>query len=412
MREEERIRRCRSATTSGRTTRSGAVLSVTRRRTEAGSGAVRGPFAASGRRRAARRYNGPTMRPLVSLLLLTAVALGQEPSPPPPDDPASVLALLRSKAPAEAAWGAHLAGRTGLRDAVPLLLELLPPRPAAEAKEWRFVHAAVLDALVRLEARVPAAVLRSHLGTANAAAALVLIARDPEEGRETLLAVLPEWLSPRLSAPAVAAGNLLARTRTRGLAFLLLSRWTIDLTVTVTDQPDLFFGGSASASISCGDGRLEVPEGFPPHAWYEASFRKGEGAAVLADGPTPVYVTRQERPERRIGVGAVSAFVDYRETATAWLAMLLGGKEAVPDLPGDESETVFFQGADHLLGVVEALRERLAARFAAGAQAFVEKGLLTAEEAAGLSPPLAVALRDCRQDTEEPLPEMPAGPAK
>jgi hypothetical protein len=161
----------------------------------------------------------------------------------PPSDPASVLAALRSEDPKDAAWGAHLAGREGLRDAVPLLLDLLRPRPERTAEEWGFTDRAVLDALIRLEAKVPAGLLGDRLPghRRGTSLALILVARQPVENRALLLHLFDRWTSKKkedLYIGGLLVGNLLAAQRAPGFARRLLEEIETKFTFTVVNTPE------------------------------------------------------------------------------------------------------------------------------------------------------------------------------
>ena len=138
------------------------------------------------------------MSRIVYLLLLllggqiSAQIRGQEPSEPVGEDavtPAVLAQQLRSEQPAEIAWAAYRVGQHGYKALAQNVREALASLAAKDelsSQEARHLGLSLFDALVAIEAEVPAKELAPWLDK-FAAQCLALAARDPKAHVGTLL---------------------------------------------------------------------------------------------------------------------------------------------------------------------------------------------------------------------------------
>ena len=143
--------------------------------------------------------------------------------------------LLESQGNRERAWGAYLAGRDGLRESEPALVATLSDPALAFGGEETLVRQAALDALIRLDAAVPAEVLRA-LPQNFSDEVIILLAKSPGENQAALLEIFA-WLddSGNVGASWLGAANLLAGVQARGLASRLLGGLKVEANVTILD---------------------------------------------------------------------------------------------------------------------------------------------------------------------------------
>ena len=357
----------------------------------------------------------PAAFALAVLLVLAAPAAAGEEEAPPKSVLGEVMARLASDEPAEKAWGCYLAGRDGHQDAVPQVVDVLRSNVEPYDKTWSLVHRAALDALIRLDARVPDALLARH-DRRLAIHVLVLRARDPEAHVEALRARFDKALSRKtLGAFAIAHGNLLLQTRAAGFAVRLLGLMKTELRVHVfTPKEDGFDGIGVGGGMGGGFGTAlaKVPEGFPPYSWYGLEERATAHATLLANGPRPVYVKRRERADPGIVGGGRSWTLDRAKLAAEWAASLLGTDTEAIGLPDKKFLSVAWTGAEtdpmSFRDKVVAARDAQAAPVWRVARRLLEARLLTRAEAYAFEPDVVVEIEDTREDRATALPELPA----
>lgn len=230
-------------------------------------------------------------KPLVLCLLLAAGwATDLQPAVPPAmeaADAAAVERLLAAGDPAAVAWGAYHAGRLGLPGAVPALVtavERCAGQPPTEPRlPWRQAARSCLAALIDLGRPVPPAAPGLAWAVGDLDAAVILAALDPAAGR-SLLARAVRWESIS-EATWTACANLLAagdgdvRDLVRGLQPCLR--------IAVADP-----GAETAFQVRSGSGRRALQKGFPPAARWIPGLADAPGARLLADGPTPVWISR------------------------------------------------------------------------------------------------------------------------
>ena len=212
--------------------------------------------------------------PIAVALLLAATA--QAPSAD------AIARQINSQDPRTIAWGAYNAAAYHRVEAIPRLQALLESPPLADPSEARSFTDVVMDALIQLNARVPARLLVPYHATRPVHTFILLSRASDREG--PLLEMLP-----RLSGlPWFAAANLLLQDRSYGLVEHLVRNVKLQLTVHVADSENVGFGVGGGGSIGIGCGVGQDPAGYPPHTEYRWHFGLQSGATVLA------------RPEARV----------------------------------------------------------------------------------------------------------------
>ena len=380
------------------------------------------------------RVTGPILGLLLLLAIVGPARAEDEPGAKAPAPPAAleqleasdaeqveiVRELLGSSEPRLVAWGAYEAGRRTLVALTPELLRLARELPQARdlpssGHALRTVRAALVD----LDAVVPQDLLSAMVragGFAEETAAILAIGHaTPQE-----LLALFQLSEPRHApGPAqLALGNELARVRPAGFALCMLLALRFDLHVFVHDDERRSGLGGATGSVA-GDGRLEVPAGWPPVVMHRLRTRPGRGAHVLATGPRTVYVWRSEHTERSVGFGSVLGSYTRQAACRDWLASLferVPGSAFTPDtvrvanVPRERNvANVRWTTAEAYVPALRLAYERVHTRFHAFMGRLIERGVLTRDEAARVVPQVRVHVHDERQDrsSRPALPDVP-----
>lgn len=326
---------------------------------------------------------------------------------PAATDPAEVLAKLQSPEVRDRAWGAYLAGKEHVKAAIPFLVDRLREPAGAETDEGRHCLRNVFDALIRLDARVPREALAPWLSGGFRYPALILASRETPAFAEALESIFATQSGDRIWPFHVAIGNLLAASPPRGFALEVLKRIPLRLHVVVHDPgapAGVGIGGRSSASF--GDGRVRIPEGFPPWVAYDLTFEgEKEGATLLADGDVPVYSVRTERAEPG-GYGSGNRSESARDCALGWMKKLLRAGADAAVIDPDRTLEVAWAGPDDYVRRVAAARDALLGDGYALLAECVKRGLVTAAKARALTLSVAVDRNDSRAE-RTPLPDLP-----
>ncbi len=327
----------------------------------------------------------------------------------PIDPNARVEALridLRSEQPGIAAWAAYAAGREDRRILVPDLIRALAKRPGS----WTSRH--ILDALIRLDAKVPMETLPRFPDRIETPV-LILALRNGEEAFPLLHKALAQSFDGRrrIRASGVAAGNALVAARDRTVAALFLGTVEPEVRVLVVDSDRIHIGGGAVAMSGHGDGWCEVPEGFPPAVWYELDFQPYRServdARLLVRGPTKdVWYERWENPQRRFIIGDLSGRADTTEVGLGWAASLLGTDPAGLRLKGQYDAKHRWTGAKAYLAFLEEERQRVQRDVAAVLDGLIAAKLLTVQERERLVIRPRFSVNDDRDNKTEALPAI------
>jgi hypothetical protein len=230
----------------------------------------------------------------LSLWLVPIVADAQATllSPPPIGRRMQVLhadvpALLKSDDAVDQAWGAWIAGRDHLPEAIPLLEWLVNRQLANPGEGAAYALAYSLDALIELGASPPSELLH-RISVRRPVDALVLASANNGEMDAVLLSVLEAhdglvWFG---------AANLLLARRSPRLAAGLLAGLQITGTLRIIDGNTGFGVGSGGGSTCCVGGMGAPRTDMPPRIAYVLRGGHAAGRRLLADGPTPVYYER------------------------------------------------------------------------------------------------------------------------
>jgi len=318
-----------------------------------------------------------------------------------------VSAQLRSEDLATIAWGGWVAGERHLTETEDLLrgtLRRLAERPFDERK---FAVLAVLDGLVRIGATsVTFDELEPHLKGITHDPALILVARQPLlHARELLDLYERHGDGNRLVWQM--CGNLLVERAPRAFAPAVLAELGVELKITVMDS-DVFGGGGRGVSSggAFGDGRLDVPEGYPPTVMYTISDRGDVGDVVLAPGERPIYYKRKVRRETRFGFGSSRRTIERMPIRFEWVATMLGTSTGALGLEPKMRGGIDVRREEYLPSAIAA-RQRVLTQFDELVSQLREKGLLSPEEADVAQLEVVLSVQDVREDSSVALPEIP-----
>jgi hypothetical protein len=372
---------------------------------------------------------GIVLRALAALYLSLAAAT-QDPGrrSTEPDDPHAIARAIATILMPEVssrlgsdrieavAWGAHLAGEHRLTAAVPGLRAALQALAAVDPRQREFAALAVLDALVRTEAVVPADELRPFLTGLHRVPALVLLGRDVDANADFFHDLFRSHDGGGPRTEWLAAGNLLAYAKADGFARTLLDAFAWRIEVLVRDpgaSPLRRRGGSAALGANA-DGRIRVPAGHPPTALYELTEDGRPGDRLFAPGRVSIHVRRTARVETEFGIWNRDRRRPRERPGLRldWLATLLGTSAEHLRVEFEPHETVDWTDADAFLAAVERARSGVEAQFARLVAGCVAERRLSAAEAAGLRPSISIVVDDRRAAGSAPLPELPAGPRR
>lgn len=346
----------------------------------------------------------------VALLVLTnAPAPGQsaadaQPAPTPGD--AQAVRLLRSLDNRERAWGAFLIGAHGSKQHAPLLVGLLEnPGLAADGWEEGVVRQAVLDALIRLDAEVPAERLLP-LYESSPDEVIILLARAPKQHARELLGLFQEEAA---DARWAAVGNLLTEARAKGFAARLLAGLRHTASVYVYDrEEERGYNGGGGHGVGAGCGAiLNVPEGFPPVGYYSLSTTEARGAVVFAPGRHTVFYVRRPAPDGCRGRS--DGWVERDDRRVEYLAEMLGTTEEELGLEPRSFHEVICKNERQCGRALAALRDGIAGVHARAVERLLAAELLDPEEAARLKPDIAFKINDSRDGRSFPLPSKLEG---
>ena len=294
------------------------------------------------------------------------------------------------------AWGAYNAAAYHRDDMIPRLQQLLETPPALDPQERYAFLDVVMDALIQLNAKVPARIVVPHIDD-RPVQAFVLLANATER-QDVLLGVLP-----RLSGDQwFAAADILFEDRASSLIAELVRPLRLRLTIYVVDAENRGVGSAlGSGGIGFSDGIGQSPRGYPPHAEYRFESARS-GVVVLAAGPHPVYYSRTVTRAFQYPVSTVTVQGPGDDDRLAYLhAMADAG--AVP-LRAETSDTVRWTTADVLVSRARELRAQVIRHL----RYLVERAGRLRPLPAGLAidPPVDVRLVDYRSDKTVPLPRI------
>ena len=292
---------------------------------------------------------------------------------------------LQSADVVDLAWGAWLAGRDQLGDAVPRLEQIVDER--IDAEPWSPPVDFALDALIQLEARLSPDLLR-RIAERRPVEALVFLAHEPDGAADDiLLAMLERERSYRWFGTA----NLLLRRKPIGVAARLLSGLRVSATLTISDDGEGGgLGGGVGLSIGCGV--VGVGPGMPPWPSYGLESRREQNAVVMVDGPQPVSVMRRVMPAGSPPYrGGSNVEAPRTQDRLTYLAALAGTQ--LPLSATEKRAVRWYPGLDVARARAE-FRQDILDRHAGLVRDLFVSGRLTDVEAAALTVEIAVQVED------------------
>ena len=319
-------------------------------------------------------------------------------------------AQLRSDKPNEVAWGAFRAAEYRLFNLMPDLTAKLAAPPTGDDREVYAVRAALLDSAVRLDAAVPASVVRSYWNDFPVQSAILFAkATGARDG------VLLDLLTSATECRWFALANLLVQWRPSGLAVsangLVLNILTpihLNLVVTVSEQGNAGSGGGAGGGV--GDGIGINPAGFPPRATYRFESGPSAGVAVLSTGPRVLYYSRTVSYGWQFAVSEV-----YIGGPTGAERLRYVQAYAFPEHEpldqvrqlGERYESARWEDDDALRRRIDDLRADMLQHYRDFLATLVARGRLTAADSQSLAQPaIDVRIVDARKDKSRLLPAI------
>jgi hypothetical protein len=247
---------------------------------------------------------------------------------------------------------------------------------------------------------MPADVLRSSLGQWPIPTLILL---DNATGDRD--AILLQRLSVTTGFEWQAVGNLLLRSKPPGLAYQLLEGLQLQLTVYVTDQPNVGFGsGLGSSSEGCMVA-IAAP-GFPPLAEYQFATA-GPGATILSIGPETVYyVRRTQTPPIIPCQNGGRAEKPRDDDRVKYLNALVRAQVETVPLRQSTSVTVLWSNSDMFRQEVSRNRKTVVDQYQNVISVLVSTKRLTEDESRVLTPKITITVDDRRKNKSEPLPVL------
>lgn len=354
------------------------------------------------------------------LILLSAVlGLAQLPLPDPasykPSDNQEAVRLekewLQANDPRLVSWGAYLVAKDSRRELIPDLIEQMDLSridPAA-AGPYRgrtgrtAALAAVLDALIRLEAQVLPDRLVKLRGPDFAAQRLILLARSP--GNTAALQEILES-SMVITVEFVVAADLLVAHPPPGFTNSLMERFHPNATIHVTDRKTTGNWGQQSGGCACDFGPpFPVDPSWPKILSYGLSL---EGGTLFAPGVhAGHYWTTEEgqSPPVLANRACIGPGRD-KEMLQGLLASLAQMTPNEFPLHQDANVEIYYQSPASYGTQLRAILKGLDSDFERVVSAYLRQGFLTPAEAEPLK--LQVWIVDERQGKPaRPLPRPP-----
>ena len=293
------------------------------------------------------------------------------------------------------AWGAHLAGRHGFAETVPLLRTLLVRKPQA----GRFLMLAVIDALIRLDAHLSDDELNHALAYGCQAAAIAFAARDPGQHQAFLRRQLDDQKLRDVCWTAVC--NLLSAEKSPLLAEPLMRAMVVHLNVSICDQESSHFQMLDFSASSIGCGSMAAPDGFPPTAWFKLVDSPELGDVIVAPGTRTIYLRRTEHTESSFGIGSNDHLSQAHRNEA--IAGYLAGLLSKSPLPAKVELTIGWSTPEAYMADVASERKAVENAWRSQTTELQAKKLLP-ETVPSDVVKIIVAVVDERSDTSKPLP--------
>jgi len=366
---------------------------------------------------------------LLALLLLASSApawaappdVGPQARGPTVED---TLARLRDGTSRDVAWGAYEAGRAGIREAEPLILERLAAcaRAPGGREAWA-VRANLLDAAIRLRI-MPARHVLVDLARRHPETVATLLSRAAHPPPATLLAVFDVFdaVAGEIE-PWLALGNRLRALHTPGFAVRLLRKLGLHRRLQVWSEEGPYAGWRGASGHVVGCGYARVLPGYPPFPRYRLALQGGTGYELLSDGAHPVYARRWETRNERVWFCSVPPSERRQQDCRrAWLAEDPYGLARAAEPGVRRSDPASFPAYNAVIDMryrghqpwdreLRAHIEGLCAAYWARVARLVAAHRVTESEARTLCPVVEFKVVDKRDDKRHALPPIPVGKA-
>lgn len=315
-----------------------------------------------------------------------------------------LLAQTESSDPAELAWFAYRAGKSGDREVIPRLVQLLDADPDPHLRH------AVLDALIQLDAKVPGdfdgKLLLEPEDDEFLGPAVLLLAKDPEANQTVLATLFERGFHSCVDNRTVAIGNLLADTRAPDFALRIFSALHIVWEVHAVDsgtRAEPIYGREECVRRA---EWIRTPRGFPPLVRYQFWDDAAPDRKLLCDAPFPVWTSRVEIA-RRAFAGGLDNCLRLRSTCTlGWLGHMLDDESPSISFPGFPPFRVVFDGRESYERQMRESRARHLAPWVDLLDRCLRAKLFTPQEAWKIEFPLTASLQDLREDQSTALPTV------
>jgi hypothetical protein len=297
-------------------------------------------------------------------------------------DPATIRRLLQSSNPQQEAWGAWHAGRKGMKDAIPLLLQVAEKRTRGKDSIDGIPLNSALDALIQLEANVPVDLLPEIYKTHPTQALILLSRLGPERN--------PFLLDLTVQAKGLlwfAAANLLLANRTPGFAYRLLKDQAVPAVLNVDYNPEGIIQRSEGNRYSGGvlvNYRSSSIKDYPPQPDYYLGLKEQEHSLV-APGPINVYYERKvSRDGGCINVAKIGS--PYLDDRLGYIAALGNFQQTLP-ITGGERKGIKWRSDEQAALEQENFRQDIVRRYKELVRMLREANLLTDDEAISIAEP-------------------------
>jgi len=317
-----------------------------------------------------------------------------------PIDKASIIKRILSTDSPSSAWGAYYAGKSRLKESIPTLLELVKRQNRRLNGPVPLVKKAALDALIRLDADVPAGLLYHGLNEVCLAETLILLAKNPEKNRNGLFYLMDYDDVDNQHWWATAA--VLTSLNPLGLAERLLKEARLTLCVTVCDQ-----GEKRGSTCSEGSGGLRswsaTANLYPPKSTYIFSTNPEKGAVVLQAKPIVIYYQRSE-DTRRSRTGGIVGPITRSKYAFKFLRTMLA--KAADDFHSIDmsSLTINWVNEQDYIDKVNSKLCWLRINHKRLLDMLYEQYLLSTDACNCIRPMIEIKVYDKRRDKNPPLP--------
>lgn len=251
---------------------------------------------------------------------------------------------------------------------------------------------AVLDVLIEMRMPVPWEDLEQWFRNFPDEV-IVLMARNPAANEAPLL----DWFDEDIPHSRwLAIGDLLAEHRTPGFALRLLRDLEVTVAVTVGSG---FGAGSGGGMSACGGCRPLAPlPGYPPIGYYKLMRQLIPGSALVAAGPTPIYVERGITSQHHVCWASGEPGADRNEYRLDYLAALLYVPRDKLPFGAKSNYSLPWLDEEQFSSDMQAIVADQKAQFGLLLRKLQDAGLLEAAEAAGLQPDLRFDVNHLRDD--------------